>query len=170
MGGGGEINTKIMYNIRDTLALRYSKSVDSWLGEFVLYNYRMSELCVCRIVAYKNDTFLDFRFRFFRFRFLISVSVFSVSVFSVSVSWFPGIKSAGLKTTVQKFGLFLSFNFMAMSVRFFTEYWSYNRWYCVSACKTISFFRDPNGLFIRFISTLAYVICCITHILCKMIT
>lgn len=41
VGGGGEINTKIIYNIRDTLALRYSKSVDCWLGECSLYNYRM---------------------------------------------------------------------------------------------------------------------------------
>lgn len=46
VGGGGEgrINTKIIetiYNIRDTLALRYSKSVDCWLGECGLYNYRM---------------------------------------------------------------------------------------------------------------------------------
>lgn len=40
-GGGGEIKTKIRYNIRDTLALRYSKSVDCWLGECGLYNYRM---------------------------------------------------------------------------------------------------------------------------------
>ena len=40
-GEGGEINTKIIYNIRDTLALRYSKSVDCWLGECGLYNYRM---------------------------------------------------------------------------------------------------------------------------------
>lgn len=40
-GGGGEIETKIRYNIRDTLALRYSKSVDCWLGECGLYNYRM---------------------------------------------------------------------------------------------------------------------------------
>ena len=46
----------------------------------------------------------------------------------------------GLKTTVKKSGSFLSFNFMAMSVGFFTEYWSCNRWHCVSACKTISFF------------------------------
>ena len=53
----------------------------------------------------------------------------------------------GLKTTVKKSGSFLSFNFMAMSVGFFTEYWSCNRWHCVSARKTISFFRDPNGLF-----------------------
>ena len=39
--GRGEIKTKIRYNIRDTLALRYSKSVDCWLGECGLYNYRM---------------------------------------------------------------------------------------------------------------------------------
>ena len=29
---------------------------------------------------------------------------------------------------------------MAVSVAFLTEYWSCNRWHCVSACKTISFF------------------------------
>ena len=39
--GAGEIKTKIRDNIRDKLALRYSKSVDCWLGECGLYNYRM---------------------------------------------------------------------------------------------------------------------------------
>ena len=47
------------------LALCHSKSVDCWLCECGLYNYRMYELCFCRIVENKNDTLSKNRFLIF---------------------------------------------------------------------------------------------------------